>query len=44
VDATKWGGGSTKVTIPRHGEVNELTSEAIFKSLEGELGRAWWRK
>jgi hypothetical protein len=39
-----WRCGSTKVTIPRHREVNELTSEAIFKSLEGELGRAWWRK
>ncbi len=39
-----WQCGSTQVTIPRHREVNELTAGAIFKALEPELGRAWWRR
>lgn len=39
-----WRCGSTKVTIPRHREINEYTAEAILKDLEGELDEGWWRK
>ena len=44
MDVTMWQCGGTKVTIPRHREVNELTAQAIFKTLESELGRGWWRR
>ena len=39
-----WHCGGTKVTIPRHREINEFTALAIFRTLEGELGRAWWKR
>lgn len=39
-----WLCGRTKVTIPRHREINEITAQAIFKTLEAELGHAWWRR
>jgi len=39
-----WQCGDTKVTIPRHWEVNGLTAVAIFKALDRELGRTWWRR
>jgi Asp-tRNA(Asn)/Glu-tRNA(Gln) amidotransferase A subunit family amidase len=39
-----WQCGVTKVTIPRHREINELTAGAIFRALEDELGRGWWRR
>jgi hypothetical protein len=38
-----WRCGSTKVTIPRHRDINEYTAEAILKDLEGEFGEGWWR-
>jgi mRNA interferase HicA len=38
-----WQCGRTKITIPRHREINQLTAEAIFKDLEPDLGRGWWR-
>jgi len=39
-----WQCGSTRVTIPRHREINEYTAEAILKDLEGEFGEGWWRE
>jgi len=39
-----WQCGSTKVTIPRHREINEITAQAILKTLEAELGHGWWRR
>lgn len=38
-----WRCGSTPVVIPKHNEVNEITAENICKTLEGELGKGWWR-
>lgn len=38
-----WQCGTTRVVIPKHSEVNELTAEGICKTLEPELGRGWWR-
>jgi hypothetical protein len=38
-----WQCGKTKITIPRHREINQLTAEAIFRDLERDLGRGWWR-
>lgn len=38
-----WICGATKVTIPRHREINDYTAEAIMKLLEAELGATWWR-
>ena len=38
-----WTCGSTPVVIPKHGEVNEMTAQSIFKALEAELGKDWWR-
>jgi hypothetical protein len=39
-----WQCGNTKVTIPRHREINEITVRAILKILEAELGPGWWRR
>ncbi len=39
-----WQCGRTKVTIPRHREINELTAQGIFETLEAELGRGWWKR
>jgi len=39
-----WTFGRTKITIPRHREINEITAQAIFKTLESELGDGWWRR
>jgi hypothetical protein len=39
-----WLCGSTKVTIPQHREINEITARAILKTLEAELGLGWWRR
>ena len=33
-----WICGDTKVSVPRHREINTYTAEAIFKDLEVELG------
>ena len=38
-----WKCGETKVSIPRHNEINEVTAEAIMKSVSAELGDGWWR-
>ena len=38
-----WVCGGTKVSIPRHAEVNELTALRIMQTLERELGERWWR-
>jgi len=38
-----WQCGTTKVSIPRHREVNEITAENILKDLGDELGEDWWR-
>jgi hypothetical protein len=39
-----WRCGSTGVAIPRHREIPELTALAIFRELETELGKDWWRR
>jgi hypothetical protein len=38
-----WQCGSTRISIPRHREINERTVEGICKDLEEELGARWWR-
>jgi mRNA interferase HicA len=38
-----WQCGRTKVTIPRHREINEHTATGIMRDLELELGEGWWR-
>jgi hypothetical protein len=38
-----WQCGSTKVSIPRHREINELTAQGIWKELQAELGERWWQ-
>ncbi|BDH08943.1 MULTISPECIES: type II toxin-antitoxin system HicA family toxin [Streptomyces] len=38
-----WVCGSTRVVIPKHTEINELTGQGICKALEPELGEGWWR-
>lgn len=38
-----WECDETKVSIPRHREVNELTARAIMRKLEEKLGEEWWR-
>jgi mRNA interferase HicA len=38
-----WTCGQTAVVIPKHTEVNELTARGIFKTLEAELGKEWWK-
>ena len=35
--------GEPKVTIPRHREINEITAQGIFTTLEAELGLGWWK-
>jgi hypothetical protein len=37
-----WQCGGTRVVIPRHREINELTALAIVRRLERELGEGWW--
>lgn len=36
--------GNTIIPIPRHREVNEMTTEGIYKQCETELGKGWWRR
>lgn len=36
--------GTTIIPVPRHREVNEMTTEAIYKQCETELGKGWWRQ
>jgi hypothetical protein len=35
--------GGTSTTIPRHTEIANRMAEVIFKQLEHELGKGWWR-
>ena len=39
-----WRCGSVEVPIPRHTEIGNQMAETIFKELEGELGKDWWRR
>ena len=39
-----WRCGSIDVPIPRHTEIGERLAETVFKQLEGELGKDWWRR
>ena len=39
-----WACGETRVTLPRHREINEQTVARIAHELEGELGRDWWKR
>jgi hypothetical protein len=39
-----WRCGSIEVPIPRHTEIGNRMAETIFKELEGELGKGWWRR
>lgn len=39
-----WRCGPTQISVPRHREINELTVTGILRSLEGELGKDWWKK
>jgi hypothetical protein len=35
--------GGQQISVPRHAELNELTSKGIMTDLEGELGTGWWK-
>jgi hypothetical protein len=39
-----WRCGFVEVPIPRHTELGNRMAETIFKELEGELGKDWWRR
>jgi hypothetical protein len=39
-----WTCGSIEIPIPRHTEIGNGMAEMIFKELEGELGKDWWRR
>lgn len=36
--------GQTSTTLPRHTEVADTLAREIFKQLESELGKGWWRR
>lgn len=36
--------GSVSTTVARHQEIPDLFAETIFRQLEPELGKGWWRK
>lgn len=36
--------GATIIPVPRHRDVNEMTTEGIYKQCETELGKGWWRR
>jgi mRNA interferase HicA len=36
--------GRTSTTVPRHNEIADLMASVIFKQLEVELGKGWWRR
>jgi hypothetical protein len=38
-----WQLGTTRIAVPRHRELKELTALSIFRNLESELGKDWWR-
>jgi hypothetical protein len=35
--------GDVIIPIPRHREVNEMTTEGIYKECQDQLGKGWWR-
>lgn len=35
--------GNKKTTVGRHRETSNLMAETIYKQLESELGKDWWR-
>ena len=39
-----WELGGTRITIPRHREINQVTAVSIMKAFEAELGKGWWRR
>jgi hypothetical protein len=38
-----WRCGTAKVPIPRHPEIGDRLAQRIFKELQVELGKDWWR-
>lgn len=32
------------IPIPRHPDVNERTTEGIYRECQDKLGKGWWRK
>ena len=36
--------GAVSTTVPRHQEISNLLAEAIFRQMESELGKGWWRR
>jgi hypothetical protein len=41
----KWSlGTSVQVSIPRHGEINAITAQAILRSTEFEVVEGWWKR
>jgi hypothetical protein len=38
-----WSLDGSKVSIPRHNELNEYTAQGILRDLESKLGKGWWR-
>ncbi|OOL32060.1 hypothetical protein GQ85_09790 [Rhodococcus rhodochrous] len=32
------------IPVPRHNEVKELTTTAIYKEAAAKLGKDWWKK
>ena len=39
-----WRCGGSTVPIPRHREIAERLAEKIFKEVEADLGKDWWRQ
>ena len=35
--------GSTLIPVPRHAEINEVVTIAIYKEASVELGKDWWK-
>ncbi|MBT8223990.1 MAG: type II toxin-antitoxin system HicA family toxin [Dactylosporangium sp.] len=35
--------GSQRVVVPRHREINELTTRGILRDLDDQLGKDWWK-
>lgn len=36
--------GSIRTTLGRHAEIPEQHAETIYRQLQPELGKGWWRK
>jgi hypothetical protein len=39
-----WDPDGLMIVIPRHREVNEVTTGRILRHLESKLGPDWWRR